>query len=759
MEEHASHQSQKSLEIKIPRETKDANGSSLASPPKGTKWTAPASSGNLATPKGQRCELCGMLATAAVKDAQGVIHYYCEHHAPQASSQEPVVSSLEHAEHGGDKGPDRHHGHSVNMFRDRFFLSLLLTIPVVVYSDLVQRVFGYTAPAFPYSDLVQPVFSTVVFFYGGLVFLKSAWGELRARLPGMMTLISLAIIVAYSYSLVTLFLPLGDPLFWEMTTLITVMLLGHWIEMRAVSATSGALKELAKLLPDTAEKFMGERTETVTLDQLKVGDVVLVKAGVKIPADGEIVEGETSVNESMITGESLPVGKKIGSLVIAGTVNGSSVIRVKVTKIGEETALAGIMRLVAQAQASRSRIQELADRAAYYLTLAAVSAGSITVLAWLFLGESPAYALERTVAVLVIACPHALGLAIPLVTSISTTLSARNGVLVREKLALEMSRQVSIVLFDKTGTLTKGELGVTDVVAAAGWSEEKVLQWAASLDDNSEHVIGKGIVKAARDKKIKLLPVTGAKALAGRGIEGTISDQKVSVGGPALLESLKVGVPKDLDPAVKKISRQGKTVVYLLIGKKVVGALGLADLIRPESRQAIPALKKMGLKVAMVTGDAKPVAEWVAKELALDEYFAQVLPENKAEMVRKLREDGSKVMMVGDGINDAPALTTADVGVAIGAGTDVAIESAGIVLIKNDPRDIVKIIKLARANYRKMLENLVWATGYNVFAIPAAAGLFAGFGIILSPALAALLMSASTVIVAANAQLLRRIPL
>ncbi|OGC44852.1 copper-translocating P-type ATPase [candidate division WWE3 bacterium RBG_19FT_COMBO_53_11] len=645
------------------------------------------------------------------------------------------------------------------MFRDRFLLSLILTIPVVFYSDLVQRVFGYTAPTFPYSFLIQPVLSTVVFFYGGLVFLRSAWGELRARLPGMMTLIALAISVAYLYSVSTLIFPLGEPLFWELTTLITIMLLGHWIEMRAVSSASGALRELAKLLPDQAERLNGELLETVLVSELKVGDVVLVRPGAKVPADGVVTEGETSVNESMITGESMPVAKKVGDPVIAGTVNGTGPIRVKVSKIGEDTALAGIMRLVAEAQASRSRIQELADRAAFYLTIVAVSVGAVTVLTWLLAGAGPAFALERAVAVLVIACPHALGLAIPLVTSISTTLSARSGLLVREKLALELARKVDVVLFDKTGTLTSGELGVTDILPVPGWSEEKALQWDASLEAVSEHAIAKGVVKEAQNRRLELLKIAEAKTLPGRGIKGKIGDQVVYAGGPRLLEELKVKVPESLTALVAKLSRQGKTVVYLLVSQKIVAAFGVADLIRPESRQAVPALQKMGIRVAMVTGDAKPVAEWVAKELGMTEYFAEVLPENKVEMVQKLQADGSRVMMVGDGINDAPALTAADVGVAIGAGTDVAIESAGIVLIKNDPRDIVKIIKLAKANYRKMIENLVWATGYNVFAIPAAAGLFSPFGIILAPALAAVLMSASTVIVSANAQLLRRLQL
>jgi len=706
-------------------------------------------------PPGTRCELCGMLATTAVKDAQGVVHFYCEHHVPSHSgTQQPSHLATQ------QPAVDRHADHSVNMFRDRFLLSLILTIPVVIYSDLFRLVFGFSAPAFPYSDWIAPLFSTAIFFYGGMVFLKSARGELKARLPGMMTLIALAISVAFLYSLATLFFPLGEPLFWEMSTLITIMLLGHWIEMRAVSSASGALKELAKLLPDTAELLNPQGlAETVPASELKVGDLVLVRPGAKVPADGEITEGETSVNESMITGESLPVSKKVGSPVIAGTVNGVAPIKIRVTKIGENTALAGIMRLVAQAQASRSRIQELADRAAYYLTIVAVSTGALTVAAWLVAGSGPAYALERTVAVLVIACPHALGLAIPLVTSISTTLSARAGLLVREKLALELARKVDVVLFDKTGTLTSGELGVTDILPVPGWSEEKALQWNASLEAGSEHAIAKGIVKAAQSRSLELSDVVGVEAIPGRGVKGKIGDQAVYAGGPRLLEELKVKIPDSLKAGVEKVSRQGKTVVYLLVSKKIVAAFGVADLIRPESRQAVPVLQKMGIRVAMVTGDAKPVAEWVAKELELKEYFAEVLPEHKSEMVQKLQADGSRVMMVGDGINDAPALTAADVGVAIGAGTDVAIESAGIVLIKNDPRDIVKIIKLAKANYRKMIENLIWATGYNVFAIPAAAGVFAGLGIILSPALAAVLMSASTVIVSANAQLLRRLQL
>lgn len=702
-------------------------------------------------PKGQKCELCGMIAVSASRDGSGVTHFYCDHHVPSHSS------GIEHAEHDRDK----HAGHTPNVFKDRFFVSLILTIPVLLYSPLVSRVFGFEAPLFPGSFLVSPTLSAAIFFYGGFVFLKGALGELKSRLPGMMTLIALAISVAFLYSLATLVYPLGEPLFWEMSSLITIMLLGHWIEMRAVSSASGALRELAKLLPDMAEKFVSrDRTETVAVADLAKGDVVLVKPGGQIPSDGTVIEGETDVNESMVTGESLPVSKSVGDQVIAGTVNGTGAIRVRLDKVGEDTALAGIMRLVAQAQASRSRIQDLADRAAYYLTLIAVGTGTLTIFVWLFLLERDiAYSLQRTVAVLVITCPHALGLAIPLVTSISTTLSARNGLLVREKLALELARNIDVVLFDKTGTLTSGELGVTDLVGIKSFDEDKVLQWAASLEQSSEHAVAAGIVRAARDKKVNFLKVKNVKAIPGKGIRGTIQSKEVYVGGPALLSELKKRVPEAVSVKVSAMSEQGKTAVYLIVSGSVVGALGVADTVRPESRQAVEALHKLGIRVAMVTGDAEPVARWVSKDLGIDEYFAGVLPEDKEKMVKKLQGDGSRVAVVGDGINDAPALASADVGIAIGAGTDVAIESAGIVLIKNDPRDVVKIIKLARANYRKMIENLIWATGYNVLAIPAAAGVFLPFGLILSPALAALLMSVSTVIVAANAQTLRRLQL
>ncbi|MDO8505946.1 MAG: heavy metal translocating P-type ATPase [bacterium] len=730
-------------------------------------------------PKGIKCEHCGMVAEYAEKDAQGVTHYYCSHHVPMGANNESIVNSrISNSEirkfgsHSQLAPHDKHAGHSVNMFKTRFWLCLVLTIPILAYADVVQKLFRIQLPEFPGHMYATLVLASVIFFYGGWVFIKGALAELKHRLPGMMTLITLAIVTAYAYSVVATFTPIGEPLFWEIATLITIMLLGHWIEMAAVGHASGALRELAKLLPDTAERFQSrsaalyvppggtqgpalQNLETVPVAELRVGDLVLVRPGTKIPADGEIAEGISSVNESMISGESKPVDKKSGSQVIAGTVNGEGALKVRVTKIGENTALAGIMRLVSEAQASRSRVQVLADKAAFALTIIAVSVGAVTVFAWLYLGAGIAVAMTRLVAVLVIACPHALGVAVPLVSSISTTLSARNGLLIRNKLALEMARKINVVLFDKTGTLTKGEYGVTDILVGSQLSEEKVLALAAAVDRESEHPIAKAIVRVARQRAVAVPNATEVKALPGRGVEGMVDGKKIMVGGENLVRELQADTSKL--GSLEVLHTQGKTVVYLIIDRAIVAAFGVADIIREESREAVDALHRMGIKVAMVTGDAAPVARWVAKEIGIDEYFSEVLPAQKVEKVQELQKRGMRVAMVGDGINDAPALTAADVGIAIGAGTDVAIESAGIVLIKNDPRDIVKIITLARATYRKMVENLIWATGYNAFAIPAAAGAFISFGIILAPAFAAVLMSVSTVIVAFNAQLLRRL--
>ncbi|MEI6481304.1 MAG: heavy metal translocating P-type ATPase, partial [Candidatus Saccharibacteria bacterium] len=593
----------------------------------------------------------------------------------------------------------------------------------------------------------------------GLVFLKSAKAELAARLPGMMTLISLAITVAFGYSLAVSFGLEGMDFWWELATLVTIMLLGHWIEMASVQNAQGALKELAKLLPDEAELVGKNGTKIVTVASLKVGDIVLVRPGSTIPTDGVVIKGESKVNESMLTGESKPVTKIVASLVIGGAINGSGALTVKVAKVGNDTALAGIMKLVADAQNSKSKTQIVADRAAFYLTFVAIGAAILTAIGWTFgSDQSASFILERVVTVLVIACPHALGLAVPLVTAISTTLAAKNGLLVRERTALEAARNIDVVLFDKTGTLTKGEQGVVDVIAD-GVKANDVLALAASVELESEHPIAKAIVTFAKSKKLKLNTAKKFSALSGRGAKATVGADTMYVGGPRLLEELSLKTTPNLEKAATSASRDGKTVVYVIRSKKVIGAIMLADVIRPESKEAVQALQKAGKRVAMLTGDANGVAAWVSKELGIKEFFAEVLPEHKADVVKKLQADGSRVAMVGDGVNDAPALTQADVGIAIGAGTDVAIESAGIVLASSDPCGVAKIVILSKATYRKMIQNLAWATGYNAIAIPLAAGVTVGFGFVLSPAIGAVLMSLSTIVVAVNAQLLRRVDL
>jgi P-type Cu2+ transporter len=667
---------------------------------------------------------------------------------------------MDHTHHNHqqkDDTHDKHAGHSVEMFRDRFWLSFVLTIPVVIYSHMVQEWLGFNMPEFLGSGWIPFIFGTIIFFYGGTVFLKSSWGELKARLPGMMTLISLAILSAYVYSFLTTFLIQGTEFFWELATLIVVMLFGHWMEMRSVSRAQGALKELAKLLPDTAELTSGKQ---VPVSELKVGDVILVRPGANVPADGKVVDGQSDVNESMITGESKPVKKKVNYEVIAGTVNGTGSLKVEVTKVGESTAIAGIMRLVADAQSSRSRAQILADKAAFYLTIIAIISGIATLIGWLIVGQSLGFTMERVVTVLVIACPHALGLAIPLVTSISTTLAAQNGLLVKQRMALESARNIDTVLFDKTGTLTKGEQDVVDVWPNLGQDENSVLNLAASVEQTSEHSLGHAIVQAAKDRNIEFDSTAQFKAITGHGVEALLNGKNiVSVGGPRLLVLKKTQIPEELKAKIEQANADGKTVIYVLEDNSIVGVITIADVIREESKQAVDQLKKEGIKVVMITGDSKGVAAYVAKKLGLDDYFAEVLPEHKAEKVKELQKDGSKVAMVGDGVNDAPALAQADLGIAIGAGTDVAIESAGIVLVKSNPLDIPKIIKLSKASYKKMTQNLIWATGYNIVAIPLAAGVLAGIGIILPPAIGALLMSVSTIVVALNAQLLRKLVL
>jgi len=670
---------------------------------------------------------------------------------PLAVGPDPEHST--HALHGSAAGAghDRHEGHSVAMFRDKFWLSLALTIPVVAWSRDPQTWLGYTAPSFPGSDLIPPILGTVVFLYGGLVFLRGARGELAARQPAMMTLISLAIVVAFVTSWAGTLRLFDIEIWWELSTLIVIMLLGHWLEMRSISQARGALSALAELLPDTAERVTDEGIETVPLHALVVDDMVLVRPGGRIPADGVVAEGSADVDESMITGESRAVAKEPGAKVVAGTVASGGSLRVRVSAVGEGTALSGIVRMVAAAQASASRTQALADRAAAILFYVALAAGVITFAFWWLEGDR-AGALTRMATVLVIACPHALGLAIPLVIAISTSLGARNGLLVKNRIALERARELDVVIFDKTGTLTKGQPALA---AVSGTDEAEVLRLAASVEADSEHPLARAIVAGARFRGIEPAPTTEFEALAGRGARARVDGRQVAVGGPRLLA--EAGLQPM--PESEAWAREGRTVLHVVADGAIVGALAVEDEIRPESAEAIERLHAMGLKVAMITGDAQAVADSVARRLGIDEVAAQVLPADKADAVKRFQAGGRTVAMVGDGVNDAPALATADIGIAIGAGTDVAIESAGIVLVRSDPRDVVGAIVLSRATYRKMVQNLVWATGYNLVAIPVAAGVFVPWGLDLPMAVGAIAMSASTIIVAANAQLLRRLRL
>jgi Cu2+-exporting ATPase len=678
---------------------------------------------------------------------------------PEPSRHAPHHDHSDHrpAAHGAHRGHDKHAGHSAAMFRDKFWVSLLLTLPTLVWGHMLQNAFGYHAPMFPGSRWIPAVFGTAVFAYGGWPFIQGAWRELKDRLPGMMTLIALAISVSFVFSAaVTLGYP-GMPLWEELATLVTIMLLGHWIEMRSISQAEGALKELAKLLPNTAERIVGASTEEVPVDQLREGDLVLLRPGASIPADGVVRQGASAVNESMITGESRPVEKREGGKVIAGTVNLSGSLRVDVTGTGERTALAGIMRLVEQAQTSRSRAQVLADRAAFILTLVALGAGVVTLVAWLMLRPGdPAFAVERVVTVLVIACPHALGLAIPLVIAISTTLGARNGLLVRDRRGLEEARNLNAVVFDKTGTLTLGEQRVVDIVTADGVAPDEALRLAAAVEGDSEHPVARAIVASARERGLEATPTSEFEYLPGRGVRARLDGRQLSAGGPNLLAAAGVEPGGALRTTAEHAAARGQGTIYLIDGVTPVAAFVVADAIRPESREAVARLHEQGIEVVMLTGDARPVAEAVAKELGIDSVFAQVLPDQKAARIEELQRQGKRVAMVGDGVNDAPALVTADVGIAIGAGTDVAVEAGDIVLVRSDPRDVPRIIALSRATYRKMMQNLWWAAGYNILAIPLAAGALAKWGFVLSPAVGAVLMSASTVIVALNAQLLRR---
>ncbi len=630
---------------------------------------------------------------------------------------------------------DRHAGHSVAMFRDKFWLSFALTIPVVFWSTDVQHWLGYTAPSFPGSKFIPAILGTIVFVYGGLVFIRGAWGELADRKPGMMTLISLAIVVAFGTSLAATFGLFEIEVWWEVASLITIMVLGHWLEMRAISQARGALNALAGLLPDTAERVNGADIQSVPLSELRVGDIVLVRPGARVPADGVVAEGSADVDESMITGESKTVSKMAGARVVAGTVASGGSLRVSITAVGDQTALSGIMRLVATAQASGSRAQALADRAAAILFYVAVVSGAITFTYWWFAGDRE-HALIRAATVLIIACPHALGLAIPLVIAISTSKGAQNGLLIKDRLALERARNLDLVIFDKTGTLTRGSPAVSGVAAAPGTTEDNLIARAAAAESNSEHPLARAIVAEAKRRNLTQLSATNFEALAGRGAKALVEGEAIVVGGPRVLTETKTAVP----PQVRKLTT-------------------VEDEIRRESSEAVTALHRLGLRVAMITGDSKTVADSVARRIGIDEVAAEVLPADKAAAVKKFQAGGKRVAMVGDGVNDAPALATADVGIAIGAGTDVAIESAGIVLVRSDPRDVVGAIRLSRATYIKMIQNLAWATAYNLVAIPVAAGVLVHWGLDLPMSVGAVAMSLSTIIVAANAQLLRRLKL
>ncbi|WP_411702709.1 heavy metal translocating P-type ATPase [Corynebacterium sp. LaCa142] len=699
-------------------------------------------------------------------------HQHGEH---SGAHQAAEADHTQHTDHGGHEGHSHgdHHGHEhghghghgdhAAMFRSRFWWSLLLSVPVVIFSPMVADLLGYGVPEFNGSSWIPPVLGTIIFIYGGTPFLQGGWSELKSRQPGMMLLIAMAITVAFVASWVTT-LGIGGfdlDFWWELALLVVIMLLGHWLEMRALGAASSALDALAELLPDEAEKIIDGQAHTVPVSELAVDDIVLVRAGARAPADGTIVKGSAEFDESMITGESRPVYRDKGERVVAGTVATDNTVRVQVEAIGGDTALGGIQSMVAEAQESSSRAQALADRAAALLFWFALIAALITAVVWAIIG-SPSDAVVRTVTVLVIACPHALGLAIPLVIAISTEQAAQSGVLIKERMALERMRTIDAVLFDKTGTLTEGAHAVTGVATVEDISEGQLLAVAAAAEADSEHPLARAIVKAAEDHaeaSQEQLHSTDFSAAAGRGIQATVDGAEVLVGGPNMLRELELATPGVFDAQVEEWSQRGAGVLHVVRDGQIIGALAVEDKIRPESRAAVQALQEQGVKVAMITGDATQVAEAVGEELGIDEVFAEVLPQDKDSKVTELQERGLAVAMVGDGVNDAPALARAEVGIAIGAGTDVAMESAEVVLASDDPRSVLSMISLSRASYRKMIQNLIWASGYNIIAVPLAAGVLAPIGVVLSPATGAVLMSLSTIVVAFNAQLLRRIEL
>ena len=689
--------------------------------------------------------------TAVKLEKDGQVYYFCSEHCKNiflAGKQK----TLEHKHHGVG-GHTAHHAHMLEDFKKRFWISLVTTIPVLILSPFIQSIF-YFSIKFPGDNFLLLIISTFVYFYGGWPFLNGFFEELKEKQPGMMTLIALAISVAYIYSSLVVLGLKGEIFFWELVTLIDIMLIGHWIEMKSVMGASRALEKLVELIPSEAHLVLKDSSlKDVKVEELEKGDKVLVKPGEKIPADGKIIEGESEINEALLTGEFNLIDKKKNDTVIGGSLNGTGSLIVEVTKTGKDSYLSLVVELVRKASESKSRVQDFANRAAFWLTIIAITAGTVTIATWLILGKDFLFALERMVTVMVITCPHALGLAIPLVVAVITSLLAQNGLLIRNRTAFENAYNLQTIVFDKTGTLTKGEFGVTDIISLREWTKEDLLQKVASIEINSEHALAKGIIKESKEKNLLLSKVEKFKAISGKGAKAEIEGEEIYVGNKRILDEAKVK-SNEADEKIKEITSKGKTIVLVVSKGKIQGVIGLADIIRIESKEAVKKLKSLGFEVAMITGDNKATAEYVAKEIGLDVYFAEVLPDKKSEKIKELQKQGKKVAMVGDGVNDAPALAQADVGIAIGAGTDIAVEAADIVLVKNNPYNIVDIITLSKITQRKMVQNLVWATGYNVFAIPLAAGVLYNYGIVLHPAVGALVMSLSTIIVTINAKLI-----
>lgn len=674
-------------------------------------------------------------------------HSYAHHNKRQESDHGSHQVHDDHEDHG-----HHDHGDMVSDFKKRLFISLIITMPILALSPMIQSFLGVDW-RFANDQYIVFALATCVFFYGGWPFITGGINELKDKNPGMMTLIGLAITIAYGYSALVVFGWEGQDLFWELATLVDIMLLGHWIEMHSVMGASNALEKLVELMPNEAHRIDdNNKVEDVPTSELQNKDCVLVKPGEKVPVDGVIIDGSSTVDQSMLTGESIPVDKRKGEEVIGGSINNEGSLTVEVSKTGDDSYLSQVITLVKEAQESKSKTQNFTDRAAKWLFYLALTVGILTLIIWLALGYSFDTSLERMVTVMVITCPHALGLAAPLVVAVSTTISAKNGLLIRNRANFEEGRNLNAVIFDKTGTLTEGKFGVMDIIPNEGYTDEEVLRYGASLEQQSEHPIAVGLVKTAEEKNLKLDQITDFKSITGKGIEGNIGSKKINVVSPGYVNNMDMTYNTE---KFDQMSVEGKTVVFVLVDDELIGMIALADIIRESAKEAVASLKEKGVHSVMLTGDNERVAHWVAKQLGIDEVYAEVLPDHKADKVKEIQAKGWKVAMTGDGINDAPALATADLGIAIGAGTDVAMETADVVLVKSNPKDVVALMKLSKKTYRKMVQNLWWATGYNIFAIPLAAGVLAPVGIVLSPAVGAILMSMSTIIVAINAKLLK----